>query len=265
MKTDSHRTTDHRSFCLWLFDPWLYGTALSTHVAAGSQSDFNLRLDLLIKHLVQVKQRTIQGAPVVCVRQTWVLAAFVVIYLSSLHVRWYHLSWIVLIKSEFPLVKKRQLEKGIYIKQCLLPNTRGQSASSHTPSGTSITCLGHVFVIPDILGQSKVNCRPSDWHLSLITIEFILFSLTAALPLYPVLRGCPLSQWFHPRSSCCMGQVPVQCFFCSDWEVQINGLHRGWGMHIHGTSQLPSFGVFTPSYAVLSNPLCRGLVICKPQ
>lgn len=31
---------------------------------------FNLRLDLLIKHLVQVKQRTIQGASVVCVRQT---------------------------------------------------------------------------------------------------------------------------------------------------------------------------------------------------
>lgn len=69
---------------------------------------FNLRLDLLIKHLVQVKQRTIQGASVVCVRQTWVLAAFVVIYQSSLHVRWYHLPWIVLIKSEFPLVKKKE-------------------------------------------------------------------------------------------------------------------------------------------------------------
>lgn len=43
--------------------------------------------------------------------------------------------------------------------------------------------------------HSRACCRLLDWHLLLITMDFIfVFSLSAAFPLYPVLCGCPLSQ-----------------------------------------------------------------------
>lgn len=116
-------------------------------------------------------------------------------------------------------------------KNCLLPYTK--DSCFFTPSsGSSIAWLGHIVVMPKHTGP-KVHCRPLHWYLVLLVMDFMLLSLTAAFPLYSVLRGCPLSQWLHPRSSCCVGQVPGQCFLCSDGEVQINYPNRGWGRPIH--------------------------------
>jgi len=96
-------------------------------------------------------------------------------------------------------------------------------------------------------------------------MDFTLVSLAAAFPLYPVLRGCPLPQWLHPRSSCCVGQVPVQCFLCSDWEVQMSGFHRGWGTHIHFVPQLPGL-VYSPLPMQSSQiPYVRAQSSAKPN
>lgn len=124
-------------------------------------------------------------------------------------------------------------------------------------SGSSTAWLGHVVVIPEHTGP-KIHCRPLHWYLVLIMMDFMLLSLTAAFPLYPVLCGCPLPQWLHPRSSCCVGQVPVQCFLCSDWEVQINGLSGGWGRPIHSPALLPASGVSPLPGQLLKSPL-KGL------
>lgn len=147
-------------------------------------------------------------------------------------------------------------------QNCFLPYTKDNCFFSPS-SGSSTAWLGHVVVMPKHTGP-KVHCRPLHWYLVLLVMDFMLLSLTAAFPLYPVLCGCPLSQWFHPRSSCRVGQVPVQCFLCSDGEVQINYHNRGWGRPIHSPALLPNSGV-SPLPGQLFKSSCRCSVTCKTQ